>query len=484
MINLFGRIQLHRIFLISFLIALSACSKFDTTSENIAEDASKFSACSDFNEKLLGTLTDSLLENKTLPTKSQVENALRRKFVDEKSQTLVDDFLSLYEKMTTETEIQLQTKTSNELLAAMTALQIGDKTTPERETLVVQLQQKFSAIQSKASQLGLGCQSPPANDNSSAGEINLSSKLNPVLSGALRVMTTAYQSCSALALPAITSSTPNTKGITVVGNHPEGGLLREVTNLAALNSTHYYIKEGTLNGASCFAVNKNPLIYDFGGKPYATSSDTSALDLFKDGGDGTKVLGIDCSGYVFSSMAVSGLRVAPNKKLKASLVYGISSSMMMDPANNGLSCLAPISLSNVNSIQSGDILAVNGHVVILRITSTDPFALSRAKNLSDCNSTTLSSNGFNFEILQSSPVKEGIGLDRILAKDYVPSSTKINSTLQSYAISACYVKFGKSPGSAPSTGRIIRHKGTAECLDKPLALERESCVQSCYAGQF
>ncbi|MBX2995738.1 MAG: hypothetical protein KF681_12985 [Bdellovibrionaceae bacterium] len=464
---------------------LSACAKFDSVSEQIADATDKFGACASYSDKVVATLSEALIQGEELPGKDQLESALRRKLKSmnqEQAEMMVQNVLRVYDAVTSETQAQLKINTKAELLEAITALDIGDQTSPEKLALGQKIKASFAQVQKSAEVAGMSCdddttqpQNPPANAATKLGD------MDPVMSGALRVMTTAYQNCAGAELPAMTASTPDTRGISVIGNHPDGGLKREVSSVADLKKTHYYIKEGLERDASCFDVPNKPLIYDFGGKPYATTSEDSPIDLFKDAGTGTKVLGIDCSGYVFSAMAASGLRTAPGKKLKASLVYGISSSMMMNPASNGLSCLVPVTFTAGSNIKSGDILAVNGHVVILDVTGSDPFGLARAKSASQCTTSVLTAAGYDFDVLQSSPVKGGIGLDRMRAKDYLPSSSKMLTTMQGYAVSACKVKFGQAPGSAPSSGRVVRHKGTPECLDKPVSIARESCVQSCYS---
>ena len=63
-------------------------------------------------------------------------------------------------------------------------------------------------------------------------------------------------------------------------------------------ATNYYY-QGVNQGSSCKDIRKFPLIYDYGGKP---NTDSGTLNFFVNSGDGTSVLGIDCSGYVFSAI--------------------------------------------------------------------------------------------------------------------------------------------------------------------------------------
>ena len=465
-------------------LALVGCSKMQTTSEQIASDTANFGACASYREKVVTTLSEALIQKQELPSGAELEKALRKKLVTlkaSKREALIRNVMQTYKTLTVDTQASLGLKTKSEMLEALTALEIGDTTTEQKKLLGQQIQRSFASVNTSASSAGMDCDdeaAPPAIVDGGGATFN---KVDPMISGALRVMTTAYQGCQGLDLPAMTSSTPDAQGVSVTGEHPSGGLNRAISNLANLKRTHYYIKEGIQSASGCFDVPNNPLIYDFGGKPYATTAETSPIDLFKDAGTGTKVLGIDCSAYVVSAMAVSGLRLTPNKKMKASLVYGVSSTMLMNPASNGLGCLAPVTFTPGSTMKSGDVVAVSGHVVMVDLTGPDPFGLARAKNVGECTTSVLHPRGFDFDILQSSPIKGAVGLDRIRASAYLDTTGKMGLTFLGYAVSACKVKFGQAPGSAPSSGRIVRHKMTPECLDKPVPLARESCVQSCYA---
>ena len=94
-------------------------------------------------------------------------------------------------------------------------------------------------------------------------------------------------------------------------------------------------------------------------------------------------------------------------------------------------------------------------------------------------SANIAFKNFDFDVLQSSPVKGGIGLDRMRASDYLPGSSSMGAAMVSYAIAACKARFGSSSTVKPSAARLVRHKLTAECMDRPVKLERESCVKSC-----
>lgn len=466
--------------ILSAALALVACANnVKPVPEQIADQTDQSSSCDDFSGKVHSILAQSLIDGQDLPPVADVQAALQKRFAKGGDQNrLVEEVTQIYRMLTEDAPSKLRAKTKDELLEALTAVEIGDHTTPERAEMSDSLRGQFSKIQSASLATGKQCDEP----SPTPAPTPVPSQKAAVIAGAMRVMATTYQSCSGIRLPAMTSSTASVSGISVVGEHSSGtGLSRLVTDLASLNRTHYYIKGGIVSAAGCFDVTKSPLIYDYGGKPSTGSADDSPLDFFKNAGTGTSVLGYDCSAFVFSSMAAQGLRAIAGKKLKALQVHGISSSMMMNPSSNGLTCLTAPKM-DASGLKSGDILAINGHVVILDVTGSDPFGLARAKSVSDCTSSKLTSSGFAFDVLQSSPVKGGIGIDRMRAPDYLADSSTMRSALVSYAVSACKVKFGQPADAIPSNGHIVRHKGTADCFDTPVPLARESCVTSCYAG--
>jgi hypothetical protein len=230
-------------------------------------------------------------------------------------------------------------------------------------------------------------------------------------------------------------------------------------------------------------VRSNPLIYDYGGKPYATTSSSSAIDLFKNNGSGTSVLGIDCSAYVYTSMATAGLRMKEGRSLKASDSWAWGSTAYVEPAKNGLTCLAKISVTEAVSIKAGDIVAVPGHVLMIDRAGSDPFGIDSAKTTSDCNK--LSVSNFDFSVAQSSPSKEGVGINHFEARYYLPTSEKMQAGLLKYAYYACLAKVnGKTYTPNLGTLSVVRHKGTSACMATRVAVAKESCIQACPTSSF
>jgi hypothetical protein len=382
---------------------------------------------------------------------------------------------------------------------ALAEMEIGVRVTPVHEELQDKLQPSLNKLDQMEARLKQECTSgadegtasvptpvvPAAGGETKASTIWEQLKLEgPEVYGARRALATAYQSCDVLSLPAMTSSTPSISGITVLAEkHPAGGLKRVYGNIASINASHYYIKNNRLAKNGCFEVRNAPMIYDFGGKPATSSSNTKLLDFFKSAGTGTSVLGIDCSAYVFSALAVAGLKMDPDPKklLKADLVHGIGSRAFKEPQSNGLRCLAKISVSKTTSIKAGDIAAINGHVVMIDHVGADPFGLNKITKAADCTASKLPISDFDFVIAQSSPVKSGMGIDRYQARDYLKESSTYKNGLTNYAVAACKAKFGVSSTVDTTNLSVIRHKKTPECMAEALTINKMDCVDSCKA---
>lgn len=374
---------------------------------------------------------------------------------------------------------------------ALAELEIGVRVTEVHSALQDKVQVTLNKLAAAERALHAPCaiEDPPAEEvppvKESAGTIweRLQAVANPEVSGVLRTFATAYQSCDVLRLPAMTSATPSASGIAVVGDHPAGGKKREISSLSSLVASHYYIAGQRLAKNSCFEVRNSPMIYDFGGKPFTSSALPLELNMFKNGGSGTSVLGIDCSAFVFSALGLAGLKMDPDpaKVLKADLVHGIGSRAFKEPQSNGLRCLDKIKVTGARSVEAGDIIAINGHVNIIDSVGADPFGLARALSLADCTSSRLTSSGFDFVIAQSSPSKGGIGINRYRARDYLKESATFTAGLTAYAVAACRARFGGSAVVDSPNLSVIRHKRTAECRATPLVSKNMDCVDSCRA---
>ena len=203
---------------------------------------------------------------------------------------------------------------------------------------------------------------------------------------------------------------------------------------------------------------------------------SSQISLFQDSGGGD-ALGIDCSAFVSSAVGVAGLRYKPGTDNKP--VYTrYTSRDFISATKSNWTCYENISVSKSNSIKSGDIVAVEGHVVMVDTVGADPFGISKVSSSSGCDS--LSYKNYDFAVIQSSPSKNSVGINRYRANVYLSESSKMQAVFGAYAKAQCRAKFsGATTNASTSSFGIIRHKDTAQCKTTALSLVGESCIKNC-----
>ncbi len=375
-----------------------------------------------------------------------------------------------------------------EAIQALAEMELGDRTTPEKAAR----QDALEAAQADAMAISTAVDGacapdpdgsqpvilPPA-DSISMFEGWRRSLPAPVY-GAYKTFSVAYQSCNAVGIRPLTSSVASVDGIDIVGRHSNGvGQKRVVGDASAVFRSNPFYAGRASPVSGCFRATDTPLIYDYGGKPYANTS-ANSIDLFKNAGSGTSALGIDCSGFVAASVLTGGLRLKSGVSSKAAQSSGVNAAMFANPSGNGLSCLARVQSTASQRLRPGDIIANGGHVIMVDRVGADPFGIANARSAADC--AAVSSSRFDFTIIQSSPSKGGIGLNRHRAADYLAGSSSMRSGLIAYAKSFCEVKLGlRSPTTLANTSKavIVRHLGTSSCVDKPIAIEQQGCLSGC-----
>lgn len=303
--------------------------------------------------------------------------------------------------------------------------------------------------------------------------------------GARRVFTTLYQSCKVLSLPPMPAGFA-IKGIEENGRHENGtGKRRFIGDLDALVQSHYYVS-GFEPSASCVDIRKHPPIYDYGGKPFVTK-DPVSLDLFQDGGSGTEALGIDCSGFVTSSLMAAGLRLTEDKALSPFAdLDGTNADALRQPQSNGLTCLSTfqikrVSKDEITTLQSGDIAASKGHVIIVEKVGADPFGLANIDKASECTADHFNPNDFDIQIIHSSPQAAGIGLARQKLSAF--TSEGFRAAFVELAVLTCKAKFDSEKIGKSVTGagvNFVRHDLSDECRQAPIPLVSSKCVESCW----
>ena len=304
-------------------------------------------------------------------------------------------------------------------------------------------------------------------------------KSHPLVYGARKVMSTAYQSCSALDIPFMPTTGYHTQGVHITSRHPSGnGWRRDIADLHAVNNSHYYLSQISIpNTKQCLNIHHYPLIYDYGGKP-ATA--LHSINLFKNAGSGSQSLGLDCSGFVASAMASAGLRLKPKVFIRPVHVKGINSWMFKNAHKNKLSCLQKQDITINNPIRSGDIIASNSHVFIVEFVGDDPLNLSSIGNPDTCHSHTIKLSSLQFSIIQSSAHNNGVGINRMHIKEAASGLHSIERGLKRIASRACYRMFGMETHTNINEISVLRHTSDVPaCRDREIYLENQECLQSC-----
>lgn len=467
------------IFIILCSIAFAGCNKTLSTTVNSSVDkAADQVGCSNLSSSVWDVVTTSLIDDLSLPEAKVVSQSLSQKMsakfqgihaskVDKVSDAVAEFIAYLQNEFS-------QTKDSNLLLETVVALEVGDHS----DEVAIARQKQLDMLIKKIDQASVGTEQTCTPTTPETPVPVVPRTVAAMSFGAKKAMATAYQSCQSYEKPALDHNTPKLRGIKYDGMHPDGiGRRRLIGNLSEIQASHPYLE--TAYAANCRKVANNPLIYDYGGKPYTSSAEDSALDFFQDAGSGTKVLGIDCSGFVFSSIATAGLRIAPNTALKAKYVHGIPARFYMNPEQNGLGCFERIKVGVSGDLKEGDVIAGTGHINIVESAGADPFGINNARTETECNAIT--SDNFDFVVAQSSTSIEGVGINRMQVRDYLIESPTFDPGLEDYAKQACKARLAKKDVLlARSDLRIVRHKGTAACkATKPIALVGESCITSC-----
>lgn len=499
-------------------IALTSCSGgFSTASNSIVDKVDEELGCKGFEDRLWTAFTAYIESTGHPPSADELEKSLREKLprskrlsgLSEKNRgQLIDITKRLTNVVARQNDSLVSKKTAEENLAAdstisgadrelwlerVAQLEIGDRTTLEKSQDVDEARKLVAELNALAKDSGVidvACvtppddpvPTPPPGEKGGLLEQWRMNKAAPVYGG-LKTIGVAYQSCAAGDHQPLGKETDNIEGIEIVGQHSSGtGFKREIKDLKRFVASHPYLRTYSRPLPSCHDVLRAPPIYDYGGKPFTTTADEKLVDLFKNAGSGSKELGIDCSAFVYTAYGVSGLKLKKETSLKASLIKGVSSSMMADPQANGLSCLDHARFTKDSSLAAGDIIAIKGHVIMVEDVERDPFGVADIDNMSDCTLKNMDVANFRFTLFQSSPSKGGIGINRMRARDYLTNSSTMGAGLREHAVNACKARFGSSTVSSRSSKTsIVRHSGTPQCRETSLNLAKEECLSSCSA---
>ncbi len=481
-------------------LAITSCAKYnsqgiDQASQNISQSL----GCVDMKSQVFDSFYELVDQQHEIPSDDALKQSLEQEILklqtkqnltpsdSEKLQLLKAELFKTIDLMLTASKDVTDWKSQ---LQKIIQYEMQDQSSSEIIQTHSQISNSFDKIKSLSQSLKLSCQTNPSPTDAVPGQPNGQPNSNPITdpnssllatnlkTGINRVMATAYQSCRVLELPAMDKNSPDVQGITrLAANHPDGiGGKRVIGDLKALQKTQYYLRS-IASESSCLSVRDNPLIYDYGGEPLISKN---TLNFFVNAGSGTSVLGVDCSAFVSSAIATAGLRYKPSLPNKA-IYTRQSSSQFIDAVRSGFTCFDNVTVTPNQSIKPGDIVGVKGHVVVVDQTGADPFALNLVHSVQQC--LTLNYKNFNFDISQSSPSKNGIGINKFKISDYLDESPKMRTAFLKMAEQACLSKFqNKNLKPANKEWGFLRHKGTPECLAPRVSLVGESCSQSCQGG--
>lgn len=479
------------LFCVSFVLSCAPQNQhsLDTASKNISDSL----ACEQSQSKIFDAFYEVIDKDKAIPSVNSFKLSLKEKLdLIKNNRSFSGSELKNFEKIENELDNTIDLifseykKNPNlswkEQIQKIIEYEMGDQSSVDNIQNSQKISQSLSNVNQIAQSLDLDCNSAttPAPDTTLpvVTEPPLAETSIPQMAKAINmVFSTAYQSCRALDLPAMDRSTSNVNGITrLAQNHPDGvGGRRIITDLPSVQKTHYYVRS-IASESSCQDVRSNPPIYDYGGEPSVSSS---TISFFKDAGTGTEALGVDCSAFISSAIGVAGLRYKPGLDNKPIFIRQ-SSSKFIDATKSGFTCFENITVNSKQSIKPGDIMGISGHVVSIDTVTNDPFGLSFLKNEKDCN--TINYKNFDFTIAQSSPSKNGIGINKFKISDYLDeSSATMRNGFVEMGKQACLAKFqNTSIKPKSSSWGFIRHKGTAECLAPRITMVGETCTKKCF----
>lgn len=479
------------------IVLLVGCSKPLESLQPKAEQAVQRWACDDLQSSLFDVAYAALIDLKTIPTQAEflklfegISSQKKTEFDQVEFLKTIGDF---YEIILSQSHDGVES-----MLEKVAAAELGSQENAEAQ----KVQRDLSAVKQRwleavAKNQGKcepsvdnnveipekGPEGAPTENPGAKAKENLKKVINQnsIVYGAAKTLATAYQSCEASNKLPMNSETPEVQGIGIIGSFPGGmGQMRVIQNLQELLRSNYYFQRFQPS-EKCIDVRKSPLIYDYGGKPY-TPTAKNVINLFINAGLGTAALGIDCSAYVFTAIAAAGLKLSPEKKIKPILVHGINAVLYKEPEKNGMSCFEKISVGEAGTLRAGDIAAKKNHVMIIQSVGADPLGIAKAKTAVQCSQIT--SRNFDFVVAQSSASKNGIGINRFVAKDFLKESYVMRTGLEKYAQAACNARLqGRNILISGLEVQVIRHKLTASCIEQPIELVGESCVSDCLANK-
>lgn len=469
--------------LISFNLA--ACNKFDSAAKPIASEMESivcpqsYEVTMDFfsqlvvaQENQMGEITEQDF-SEAVNTDETFQGAANTYFKTE--------LYSLYKEFYQDVKYLSSVEKNSNLPELISFLKVEDTDTSARKVLVEKYKTKVNEISHNMQSMGYSC---PTDGNSDTGggeqkpvpgaPTPRESVTNDLIASMKKVLAVTYQSCAVLERRPLSKDDRNMQGIKEECCHEGGGLIRHISNLNLVQATHPYLQ--TTYDSQCVNIRKNPLIYDYGGRPSFTRGSTGRLNFFNNYG-GSEVLGYDCSAMVYTVVLGAGFRLKENKMFVASDVVAAQSRQFLDPESKGWGCLDTVDFTTDTEepLLEGDIASMDGHTFMIYRKGKDPYGID---GLADC--SKIDSQKFDFDLIQSSPSKDGVGINVFLGKDYLATNDTMEKGFVEYAKNYCErKKKGSTKKIKLSYFSLVRLSTKASCRMQAVAFENESCVQQC-----
>lgn len=370
-------------------------------------------------------------------------------------------------------------------------IKVEDGETSTRKEMIEKYKNKVAEMSATMKQMGNQCpddrnkneepvsdpNKPLPNGDEPGVSVSPRQRVTTELVEAMRkVLAVTYQSCTVLTRKPLMTADHDLKGIRTecCTGGARRARIRTIDKLDLVQNTHHYLQRSY--GQQCVDINKSPLIYDFGGRPSYTYGSKGVLNFFKNNG-GSKELGYDCSAMVYTVLLGGGFRYKKDKMFSASDVEAAHSKQFMKPESKGWNCLHSVTFTGETSdpLLAGDIASMDGHTLMVYRAGKDPFGI---QSVADCKS--LNSSHFDFDFMQSSPSKEGVGVNIFVGKDYLETNGVMRKGMIEYAKNYCErVKNGSTKKINIDYFSIVRMSTSSSCRMREVSFQNESCVQGC-----
>lgn len=466
---------------------LVACNKFSSEASPVSSEMGSI-VCPQSYEVTMDFFGQLVAEQETKSVDISEQDFSEAVNTDQTFQGAANSYFktelyTLYKEFYQDVKYLSSVEKNSNLPELVSFLKVEDTDSETRKNLVSKYKTKVNEISSNMKSMGYSCPSDGNSDLGSGGEPKPVPGSNPtdreavtsdLVASMRKVFAVTYQSCQVLDKKPLEKTDKNVQGITEECCHEGGGLIRHINNLSLVQTTHPYLQ--TTYGNQCVDVRKKPLIYDFGGRPAFTRGSNGKLNFFSNYG-GSEVLGYDCSAMVYTVVMGAGFRLKENKMFVAADVVAAQSRQFLDPESKGWSCLDSVDFSTDTEepMLAGDIASMDGHTFMIYRAGKDPYGID---NLTDCKKVDI--QNFDFDLMQSSPSKDGVGINVYVGKDYLLTNDTMEKGFVEYAKNYCERKKNASTKKIKlNYFSLVRLSTKSSCRMPAVALENESCVQEC-----